>query len=301
VAEADESDRSFLMLSPFIAVLTNIDAEHLDQYKGVEDIKKDFVSFANKVPFYCPVVLCLDDPNLQSIIPQLERRMITYGFSAQSDIYARDSSFSGFRSRSTLHRKGRALGTLKLNVPGKHMVSNAMAAVAVGLDLDIPPKLILEALECYAGTGRRFELKGEPKGVMVVEDYGHHPTEIKATLDGAKRGWERRLVAVFQPHRFTRTAHLLDDFARAFNQADVLLLTEIYPAGETPIPGVTGKGLYEEIVRFGHKDVHFEPDLGSLAGKLEGLVRPGDIVIVLGAGNINRIVPEILDRLEKMP
>jgi UDP-N-acetylmuramate--alanine ligase len=301
VAEADESDRSFLMLSPFIAVLTNIDAEHLDQYKGVEDIKRDFLSFANKVPFYCPVILCLDDPNLQSIIPQLERRMITYGFSAQSDVYARDLSFSGFTSRSTLHHKGKMLGTLDLNVPGKHMISNAMAAVAVGLDLDIPGQQILEALAGYAGTGRRFELKGEPRGIMVVEDYGHHPTEIKATLDGAKRGWERRLVAVFQPHRYTRTLHLLDDFARAFNQADVLMLTEIYPAGETPIPGVTGKGLYEEIVRFGHKDVHFEPDPARIPARLESLLRPGDIVIVLGAGNINRIVPELLERLEKRP
>ncbi|MCX6560397.1 MAG: UDP-N-acetylmuramate--L-alanine ligase [Candidatus Aminicenantes bacterium] len=299
VAEADESDRSFLMLSPFIAVLTNIDAEHLDQYKGVEEIKKDFISFANKVPFYCPVILCLDDPNLQSIIPQLERRMITYGFSAQSDIYARDLSFAAFSSRSELHYKGRALGTMKLNVPGKHMVSNAMAAVAVGLDLDIPPGQILESIESYAGTGRRFELKGEPNGIMVVEDYGHHPTEIKATLDGAKRGWERRLVAVFQPHRYTRTAHLLDDFALAFNQADVLMLTEIYPAGETPIPGVSGKGLFEEIVRFGHKDVHFEPEMGRIPAALETLLRPGDIVIVLGAGNINRIVPELLERLEK--
>lgn len=301
VAEADESDRSFLMLSPFIAVLTNIDAEHLDQYKGVDDIKRDFVAFANKVPFYCPIILCLDDPNLQSIIPQLERRLITYGFSAQSEICARDLAFDGFHSRANLLYKGKPLGTLKLNVPGKHMVSNAMAAVAVGLDLDIPGPQILEALESYAGTGRRFELKGEPKGIMVVEDYGHHPTEIKATLDGAKRGWERRLVAVFQPHRYTRTAHLLDDFARAFNQADVLVLTEIYPAGEAPIPGVSGRGLYEEIVRFGHKDVHFEPDPAAIPARLEGLLRPGDIVIVLGAGSINRIVPEILARLEKRP
>jgi UDP-N-acetylmuramate--alanine ligase len=299
VAEADESDRSFLMLSPFIAVLTNIDAEHLDQYKGVDDIKRDFVAFANKVPFYCPIILCLDDPNLQSIIPQLERRLITYGFSAQSEICARDLAFDGFHSRASLLHKGKPMGTLKLNVPGKHMVSNAMAAVAVGMDLDIPGPQILEALESYAGTGRRFELKGESRGIMVVEDYGHHPTEIKATLDGAKRGWERRLVAVFQPHRYTRTAHLLDDFARAFNQADVLMLTEIYPAGEAPIPGVSGRGLYEEVVRFGHKDVHFEPDPAAIPARLEALLRPGDIVIVLGAGSINRIVPEILARLEK--
>ena len=298
VAEADESDRSFLMLSPFIAVLTNIDAEHLDQYKGVEDIQKDFITFANKVPFYCPIILCLDDPHLQGIIPRLERRLITYGFSTQSDIYARDLSFSGFTSRATLHYKGRTLGQLNLNVPGKHMISNAMAAVAVGLDLDVPPNLILEALESYNGTGRRFELKGEPGGVMVVEDYGHHPTEIKATLDGAKRGWERRLVAVFQPHRYTRTFHLIDEFARAFNQADVLVLTEIYPAGETPIPGVSGKALFDEVVRFGHKNVHFEPDPAAIPAYLETTVQAGDIVIVLGAGNINRIIPELLRRLE---
>ncbi len=301
VAEADESDRSFLLLSPFIAVLTNIDAEHLDQYKGVEDIQKDFITFANKVPFYCPIILCLDDPHLQSIIPRLERRLITYGFSTQSDIYARDLSFSAFTSQATLHYKGRTLGPLHLNVPGKHMISNAMAAVAVGLDLDIPPKLILEALESYTGTGRRFELKGEPGGIMVVEDYGHHPTEIKATLDGAKRGWERRLVAVFQPHRYTRTFHLIDDFARAFNQADVLVLTEIYPAGETPIPNVSGKALFDEVVRYGHKDAYFEPDPAAIPARLEKILRPGDIIIVLGAGNINRIIPELLLRLEARP
>ena len=301
VAEADESDRSFLLLSPFIAVLTNIDAEHLDQYKGVEDIQKDFITFANKVPFYCPIILCLDDPHLQSIIPRLERRLITYGFSTQSDIYARDLSFSAFTSQATLHYKGRTLGPLHLNVPGKHMISNAMAAVAVGLDLDIPPELILEALESYTGTGRRFELKGEPGGIMVVEDYGHHPTEIKATLDGAKRGWERRLVAVFQPHRYTRTFHLIDDFARAFNQADVLVLTEIYPAGETPIPNVSGKALFDEVVRYGHKDAYFEPDPAAIPARLEKILRPGDIIIVLGAGNINRIIPELLLRLEARP
>ncbi len=301
VAEADESDRSFLMLSPFIAVLTNIDAEHFDQYKGIEDIQRDFVTFANKVPFYRPVVLCLDDPHLQSIIPRLERRVITYGFSSQSEISARDLAFSGFSSESRLFHKGRPLGTLKLGVPGKHMILNAMAAVAVGLDLDIGPGLILEALEGYAGTGRRFEFKGEPAGVMVVEDYGHHPTEIRATLDGAKRGWPRRLVAVFQPHRYTRLAHLMSEFALAFNQADALVLTEVYPAGETPIPGITGRALYEEIVRFGHKNAHYEADMNAIPALLNGFLRPGDIVIVLGAGNIPRIIPELLRLLEARP
>ncbi|MBM3310344.1 MAG: UDP-N-acetylmuramate--L-alanine ligase [Candidatus Aminicenantes bacterium] len=299
VAEADESDRSFLFLSPFIAVLTNIDAEHLDHYAGVEEIKQTFVRFANKVPFYCPIILCLDDPNLQSIIPQLERRLITYGFSAQSDVTARDMAFDKFASRASLFLKGRALGTLKLNVPGKHMIANAMAAAAVGLDLDIAPPLILEALESYAGTGRRFELKATVRDVMVVEDYGHHPTEIRATLDAAKRGWDRRVVAVFQPHRYTRTFHLLDQFATGFNQADLLVLTEIYPASEDPIPGVTGARLFEEVRKFGHKGVHFEADFRRIPALLKTLVRPGDIVLVLGAGNINKIVPDIIAGLEE--
>jgi len=298
VAEADESDRSFLYLSPFIAVLTNIDAEHLDHYANVEEIKQIFVRFANKVPFYCPIILCLDDPNLQGIIPALERRLITYGFSVQSDITARDMAFDKFTSRASLFAKGRPLGTLKLNVPGKHMIANAMAAVATGLDLDIAPALILEALESYAGTGRRFELKATVRDIMVVEDYGHHPTEIKATLDAAKRGWDRRVVAVFQPHRYSRTFHLLGEFATAFNQADVLVLTEIYPASEEPIPGITGARLHEEVRKFGHKSVHFEPDFKNLPRLLESLVRPGDIILVLGAGNINKIVPDLVAVLE---
>jgi len=300
VAEADESDRSFLMLSPFIAVMTNIDAEHLDHYKGVDDIKKAFVSFANKVPFYCPVILCLDDANLQSIIPQLERRIISYGFSAQADFHARDMRFEAFSSVSTLLHKGREMGTLRLNVPGLHMILNALAAVAVGHDLDIPPDVILGALAGYAGTGRRFELKADIRDMMVVEDYGHHPTEIRATLDGAKLGWpRRRLIAVFQPHRYTRLAHLKDEFATAFNQAEAVVLTEVYPAGEDPIPGVTGRALYEEVVRFGHKDVRFAPDFHDIPALLMEIVRPGDIVVVLGAGNINKIIPDFIRLLEK--
>jgi UDP-N-acetylmuramate--alanine ligase len=298
VAEADESDRSFLYLSPFIAVLTNIDNEHLDQYQNVEEIKKTFVNFANKVPFFCPIILCLDDPNLQSLIPQLERRLITYGFSSQADVYARGHAFSGFRSSSMLYRKGKKLGALKLQVPGKHNISNAMAAVAAGLDLDIPPKVILKALEAYTGIGRRFELKKEVNGIMVVEDYGHHPTEIKATLDAAKRGWPRRLVVVFQPHRYTRLSLLMDSFATAFNQADVLVVTEVYPAGETPIPGVTGRALYEAVRQFGHKNVYFEPNPKKLPALVKRLARPGDIVLAQGAGNITKVVPEFVAVLE---
>jgi UDP-N-acetylmuramate--alanine ligase len=298
VAEADESDRSFLFLSPFIAVLTNIDEEHLDQYQSVDDLKTTFVNFANKVPFYCPVILCLDDPNLQSIIPAIERRVITYGFSAQSDLFARDLAFDQFRSSSTLFAKGKKVGALKLQVPGPHNILNAMAAAAVGLDLDIAPKILLEALEGYTGTGRRFELRKTVGGTMIIEDYAHHPTEIKATLEAAKKGWPRRVVAVFQPHRYTRLARLMTAFATAFNQADVLVLTEIYPAGEEPVPGVNGRALYEEVRQFGHKQVHFEPDLKNVPAVLKGIVLPGDIVLVLGAGNINRAIPGIIAALE---
>jgi UDP-N-acetylmuramate--alanine ligase len=298
VAEADESDRSFLYLSPFIAVLTNIDEEHLDQYRGVDDLKTTFVNFANKVPFYCPVILCLDDPNLQSIIPQIERRVITYGFSAQSDLTARDCAFDKFRSSSALCAHGRMLGPMKLQVPGMHNILNAMAAAAVGLDLDIPAPTILEALESYTGTGRRFELRKIVDDIMVIEDYAHHPTEIKATLEAAKRGWDRRVVAVFQPHRYTRLSKLMTSFATAFNQADVLVLTEIYPAGEDPLPGVTGRALYEEVRQFGHKQVHFEPDLTKIGSLVQTILRRGDIVLVLGAGNVNRTIPDIIEKLE---
>jgi len=298
VAEADESDRSFLCLSPFIAVLTNIDAEHLDQYPNVEEIQKTFIHFANKVPFYCPIILCLDDPNLQNIIPRLERRLITYGFSTQSDIFARDMQFHKFSSTSMLHYKGRELGRLRLNVPGKHSILNAMASTAVALDLDVPPSLIFEALESYAGTGRRFELKKVIGDVMIIEDYAHHPTEIKATLDAAKRGWPRRVVAAFQPHRYTRVSHLMNEFATSFNQADVVVITEIYPAGEEPIPHVSGAALYERIKQVGHKNVHFEPDLAKMPALLKKLVVRGDMVLFLGAGNITKAIPDFIKRLE---
>jgi len=298
VAEADESDRSFLYLSPFIAVLTNIDEEHLDQYRDTEEIRRTFVNFANKVPFYCPVVLCLDDPNLQGIIPEIERKIITYGFSAQSDYFARDYRFDAFSSESTVTRKGAPLGQLKLNVPGKHNILNALAAVAVGMDLDIPVGTIFKALEGYTGTGRRFELKKTVRDIMLVEDYAHHPTEIRATLEAAKRGWMRRVVAVFQPHRYTRLSHLMKAFATAFNQADVLVVTEVYPAGEAPIPGVTGRALHDEILQFGHKQAYFEPDLAKVPSLVAGLARPNDIILVLGAGNINRTIPRIAEELE---
>ncbi len=297
VAEADESDRSFLYLSPFIAVLTNLDEEHLDQYKDVEEIKKTFVNFANKVPFYCPVVLCLDDSNLQSLIPKLERRIITYGFSAQADIFARDPVFNEFSSTSTLFFKGEKIGLLKLNVPGGHSILNAMASVCVGIDLDIPIHTILEALEKYSGIGRRFELKTTIRNIMIIEDYAHHPTEIKATLLAAQSGWDRRIVAVFQPHRFSRLSLLMKEFGMAFNQADVLIITEIFSAGEQPIPGVSGEILCNKIRKFGHKHIHFEPDMKNIPSLIKELVKPKDMVLIMGAGSISSIIPEIIKEL----
>jgi UDP-N-acetylmuramate--alanine ligase len=300
VAEADESDRSFLYLSPFIAILTNLDEEHLDQYKTVDEIKEAFVSFANKVPFYSPIILCLDDANLQSLIPQLERRLITYGFSAQADIFARDQQFENFSSTSTLYYKGKKLGKLTLNVPGVHSIYNAMAAVGVGLDLDIPLDIILEALESYKGIGRRFELKKKIKNIMLIEDYAHHPTEIMATLEAAKRGWMRRTVTIFQPHRYSRLNFLWNKFATAFNQADVLIMTEVYKAGEKPIEGISGKNLYEEIRQYGHKNIYYEPDLKKIPALLKKIVLPKDMIFVMGAGSINKIISEIIDRLEAL-
>lgn len=298
VAEADESDRSFLYLSPFIAVLTNLDEEHLDQYKTVEEIKKTFINFANKVPFYCPIILCIDDSNLQGLIPSLERRVITYGFSAQADIYARDQKFDEFSSITTLYYQGKKLGKMKLNVPGVHSIYNAMAAVAVGIDLDIGVPTILKALEGYSGIGRRFELKKKIDTIMVIEDYAHHPTEIITTLDAAKRGWVRRILAVFQPHRYSRLASLMKDFATSFNQADVLIITDIYAAGENPIKGITGEAFFKEIQQIGHKCVYFEPDIKKIPALVAKLTLPQDMILVLGAGSIYKSIPKIIKELK---
>ncbi len=299
VAEADESDRSFLYLSPFIAVLTNLDEEHLDQYKTVDEIKKTFVHFANKVPFYCPVILCLDDPNLKSLIPMLERRIITYGFSEQADVFSRDHQFEKFTSTSTLYWKGEKQGKMRLKVPGFHNIQNAMASVAVGLDLGIPISTILTALENYTGIGRRFELKKRVDNILIIEDYAHHPTEIVATLKAAKKGWNRRTVAVFQPHRYSRLSHLMKEFSRSFKQADILILTEVYPAGERPIKGITGHALYEKVQEFGHENAHFVKDMEKIPALITKIALPDDMIFVLGAGNISSVIPKIIHLLQR--
>jgi UDP-N-acetylmuramate--alanine ligase len=300
VVEADESDRSFLLLTPTIAVVTNIDREHMDHYRDMADVRTCFTDFVNKVPFYGAVVLCLDDPHVQAIIPQVERRRITYGLSAQADISAHAIQFNDrFGSRFAVWRNGVPMGEIELRVPGLHNVYNALAAVAVGFEWGVPFDAIARALGEFTGVQRRFQFKGEVAGVLVVDDYGHHPTEIRATLKAAKSGCEgRRIVVLFQPHRYTRTHDLMDEFARSFNNADVLLVTDIYAAGEDPIEGVTAEALTEAIKRFGHKDARYVGPLDLAADALLEEVREGDMVITLGAGNVYRAGERLLQMLE---
>src|ERR1700752_2507834 len=259
VVEADESDRSFLMLTPTIAVVTNIDREHMDYYHDMEDVRKCFADFVNKVPFYGAAVLCLDDPHVQAVIPKVERRSITYGMSAPADIPAHELSYDhSFGSTFTVLSGVNVLGKVTLRVPGKHNVYNSLAAIAAGLELDVPFDTIAHALSEFGGAERRFQFKGEEKGVTVVDDYGHHPTEIKATLSAAKIGApNRRIVVLFQPHRYSRTADLMDEFASAFNNADVLLVSDIYAASETPIDGINAEVLPSRIKSYGHKSAEY--------------------------------------------
>ena len=296
LVEADESDKSFLKLSPAIAVVTNIDREHLDFYKDLDEIKSHFVQFVNKVPFYGAVIICLDDPNVQAIIPLIKRRIISYGMTAQADISASqiEVMHDKFGSAFNIRYRGQDLGRVHLNVPGMHNVSNAMAAIAIGLDLELSFEVIASALEAFRGADRRFQIKGERQdNILVVDDYGHHPTEIRATLAAAKSSG-RRLVTLFQPHRYTRTAALREEFARSFYDADVVLLTDIYAASEEPIEGVTAQALAEDIERFGHRNVRYIGAVEEGAKAIAAVVQPGDLVLTLGAGSIWKVGDEFL-------
>ena len=302
VIEADESDRSFLMLNPTICVVTNIDREHMESYKGMEDVTQCFTDFVNKVPFYGACVLCLDDPNVQSIIPSIKRRRVTYGFTAQADVSAHNIVYNErFGSTFTVWRGAEVLGEINLPVPGKHNVYNALAATTVALELEIAFKKISEAFSKFKNANRRFQFKGEANGITVVDDYGHHPTEISATLAAAKGGsGGRRTVVVFQPHRYTRTHELMEDFARCFNNADVLYLLDIYAASEPPIENVTAEILAEKIKEFGHKNAAYIGDIESAAPQVAENLQKGDLVITLGAGSITRLSDEILQTLKKV-
>jgi len=296
VVEADESDRSFLMLTPTIAVVTNIDREHMDYYHDMDDVRRCFADFVNKVPFYGAAILCLDDPHVQAVIPKVERRRITYGLSAQADVSAHEITYDqSFGSSFSVWRGVEVLGSVNLRVPGKHNVYNSLAAIAVGLELDVPFAKIAQALGEFSGADRRFQFKGDEAGVTVVDDYGHHPTEIKATLSAARIGApNRRIVVLFQPHRYTRTQDLMDEFASAFNNADILLVTDIYAASETPIDGINAEVLTERIKSYGHKNAEYVGAVENAAEILRANVREGDLVITLGAGSVHHAGDRLL-------
>ncbi len=297
VAEADESDGSFLLLSPVVGVVTNIDPEHLDFYGDLERVKSAYLDFINRVPFFGAAVVCLDDPNIRAILPQAKKRTITYGTAPDADYVARQLRVDGLTTAFVAERQGHELGELVVRMPGRHQALNALAALAVATELEVPFATVREALAEFGGIHRRFEICGEVEGVLVVSDYGHHPAEIRATLAAAREGFHRRVVVVFQPHRFTRTRDLFPDFLTAFDSADELFLTEIYPAGESPIEGVSGEALYRALKRRGHLEVEFVADVAQVADALVSRLKPGDLVLVLGAGNVHEVAADLLRRL----
>jgi UDP-N-acetylmuramate--alanine ligase len=294
VVEADESDRSFLFLAPVVAVVTTIDREHLDQYSSLEEIQETFAQFVNRVPFYGAVILCMDEPNVQAIIPQVKRPIITYGTSSQADLVISDIKLEGLSSEFRLTYKGDDLGRFHLPAPpGIHNVRNAAAAAAVALYLNVPTDLIREGLEKFSGVGRRFDIKATAGGITLIDDYGHHPVEIRATLEAARGCKYSRLLVLFQPHRFTRTQHLWDEFCMAFNQADVLILADIYAASEAPIPGVTSERLAKAIGDAGHKSVFYCRTMQEGIERLLKEARSGDAILTIGAGSISRAASEM--------
>src|SRR5499427_929591 len=290
VAEADESDGSFLFLSPTISVVTTVDAEHLDFYGDLAAVQRAFTQFINKVPFYGCSIICLDQPHIRSLVPQIRRRCITYGLASQADYMARDLRLAGLRSHFEVFRTGERLGQFSLNLPGTHNVANALAAIAVGAELDIPLSAIAQALEEFSGVQRRFDRRGVRDGITVMDDYGHHPEEIRQTLRAAKAVWpEARLVVVFQPHRYTRTHLLLQEFYTAFRDADALVLLEIYAAGELPLPGVTTALLYEGLIGHGQREVYYLQERAAIVPFLRRYVREHDVLLTLGAGDVWQI------------
>ncbi|MFA5668145.1 MAG: UDP-N-acetylmuramate--L-alanine ligase [Balneolaceae bacterium] len=299
IVEADEFDRTFLRLSPSIAIITNIEAEHLDIYDDLDDVKNAFVDYANKVPFYGAVIVCLDDPNVRSILPRLEKRIITYGLTPQAQVRAVDLQSNQFTSTFGVTNNGEKLGVITLNSPGKHNVNNALAAVATGIELNIDFKLIKKGLERFDGVFRRFQLKADEHDILVIDDYAHHPTEVQATLDAANKGWpDRRLVAVFQPHLYSRTQDLYKEFGLSFFDAEVLIITDIYPSREAPIEGVTGKLIADTAEQYGHKKVIYIENKENVTEELKKISKPGDIIITMGAGDIYKFGDAFVNELK---
>ena len=297
VVEADEYDKSFLQLKPTISVITNIEQEHMDCYDDLEDLHNSFTQFANAVPFYGAVLACLDSPGVQDIIPRIKRPVITYGFTSQADISAKNIQSKETKTTYSLYKQNQKCGKVTLNVPGKHNVLNSLAAAAIGFEMGLSAKTIIAGIGSYGGVRRRFEIKGIAGDVMVVDDYAHHPTEVSATLQAARDGWDRRIIAVFQPHLFSRTKSFYKEFAAAFMDSDVLIVTDIYPAREKPIKGVTGKLVFNAARSTGHKNVHYIPDLEDLQAALDDMIQENDMVITIGAGTIWRYGQSYFDHL----
>jgi len=295
--ESDESDGSFVKLAPIVAVVTNIDREHLDHYPSLEAIEAAFIEFVNKVPFYGAAIVCLDDTNVQNILPEIKRRTVSYGSSAQADVEVGDIGCGPFASDFRLRYKTADLGRFRLRIPGRHNVLNAAAAVTVAMELEVKPDNIREALASFSGVDRRFQVRGKERGITVVDDYGHHPTEIRATLEAARQCGFRRIHVLFQPHRYTRTYHLLDEFGRSFHQADNVFLMDIYAASEKPIEGVTAEALAERIRQFGHRGVEYVGTLDAGVEALHKVARDGDMVLTLGAGSVWQAGERLLERL----
>lgn len=298
IAEADESDKSFLKLPATIAIVTNIDNDHLNNYGNIQNIKDAFVDFVNRIPFYGMAILCQDDENVKSILPRLNKPFITYGFSPQAALQARNPQFANFGSNFEVWQGEKKLGEARSNVPGKHNVLNALAAIAAGLEIGLTFEQASQGLAQFKGVRRRFELKGEKGGVKVFDDYGHHPTEIRATLNAARKAWSGRIVTLFQPHRYSRTQDCYDDFVRAFDDADVVFVSDVYAAGEDPIPGISAERLAEDIRLHGHKSVEFVGEAKSSADKIIGKLLPGDLFLTLGAGNVYSAGEQLLKLLK---
>ncbi len=299
VVEADEYDRSFLSITPTIAILTTLETDHLDCYRDLEDIKSAFIQFASKVPFYGFIVLCLDEPALLDILPHLsKKKIVTYGLNPQADIQAVDIRHKDNSTTYTLVRNNQELGTIMLQVPGIHNVQNSLGAITVALELGVPFKKIKDGIEKFAGVYRRWEKKGEVDNIALYDDYAHHPTECRATLSGVKSGWRRRVICVFQPHLYSRTRDFYEDFGKSFLLSDVLIVTDIYPAREEPIQGVNGELIVNAAKQYGHKDVHYIPDKKNVPTFLKSIVKSGDIVITMGAGDIWKYGEEFLSQIQ---
>jgi len=294
VVEADEYDRSFIQLFPTIAIINNIEEEHLDIYNDIDDLKKTFTDFANKTPFYGLVVLCLDDPGVKDILPNIKKKVVTYGLSCHSDVSAENISFEKNHTSYSLVYKGEILGNIELLIPGSHNIRNSLAAISVALELGIDFETIKQALSEFTGVFRRYEFKGEKNGAIVIDDYAHHPTEIKATLQGARASWDDRIICIFQPHTYTRTQSFYKEFGRSFDDADLLIVTDIYPARESPIEGITGELISDYAKKSGHKNVIYIPDKNNVIEYLEKIYKKNDMIITMGAGDIWKIGEKFL-------